>query len=59
MKIGDSVKKTVPTAGVTENGKVIRIDENSGLARIQWKLDDGGVMVQSERIDTLEIRSVK
>jgi len=59
MKIGDSVKKTVPTAGVTENGKIIRIDENSGLARIQWKLDDGGVMVQSERIDTLEIRSVK
>ena len=56
LKAGDRVRKTVPTIGVAENGEIIRINENSDLARVLWRLDDGGIMVQSERIDTLELR---
>lgn len=57
MKVGDLVRKNASTVGVADNGEIIRINEGSELARVLWRLDDGGIMVQSERIDTLVLRA--
>lgn len=56
VKLGDRVKmKRAPIVDARIEGKIIRVSEVPGIVGVMWKLEEGGVLCQSENIQNLVV----
>ena len=56
MKLGDQVRlKSTPIVDVRMVGKIIRISETPGKVGVMWKLEEGGVLCQTEDMKRLAL----